>query len=277
MKDEPLETGITVRLIKPRRPSEAERRSAGVRAMRAIEKRRGAPVTRFKRIMAFARDLAADDSKALPWLITALGRIVQSQAIVEPTLHYPRDVSSSAYSPDTLFFPEFEPLDAEGRTFRDVAWELKEMRELRLDRDIIIAWPWQPHRLMMSLSKLRPHGGWGRWKQEWNHQVELWEPIGIGFVHGGNHSIAAGVLTASGKIKPDFGYDLTPVYDHVVCNGREFRRKQDKGVIAEAASVEMAAIFEIGRLMVEIRNQRQGSSATPGPISLGRTDIEAQA
>jgi hypothetical protein len=250
MQDEPLENGISVRVIACRRPSEAQRRSEGVRAMRAMEKARGAPITRFKRIMEFARDLADLDREALPLLIAALGRTVQSQAIIEPILRYPKDTSSSAFSPDMLFFSEFAKLDAQGRTFREIAVEIQQMRELRLDRDVVIPSPWEPRRLQTALSKLRPGGTWGPWREDYNHQIEFWEPIGIGWVHGGNHSISAGILTASGTVKPTFGYDITPVYEHVVCNGRAFRRKHDGAIIAEVSSVEMAAIFEVGRLMV---------------------------
>ncbi len=251
MEDELLDDRITVRVVLCRRPSEAQRRTASARAMRAMEKGRGAPITRFKRIMQFARDLAAMDPKGLPLLISALGRVVQSQAMLEPVLHYPKDTASSGFSPETLFFSEYDALDAQGRTFRDVAIESREMRELRFDHDIVIPSPWQPHRLQTALSKLRPHGGWGRWREDDNHQIELWEPIGIGWVHGGNHSITAGILTGSGTVKPNFGYDIAPVYDHVVCNGRAFRRKHDGAIISEVSSIEMAAIFEIGRLMVE--------------------------
>jgi hypothetical protein len=97
----------------------------------------------------FCRDSGSSDRPARPVdspprrdrRAAAAGRIVQSQAIVEPTLHYPRHTSPGAYNPDSLFFSEFEPLDAEGRTFRTVAAELKDMRELRLDRDIVIPRP----------------------------------------------------------------------------------------------------------------------------------------
>ena len=251
MMDESPDTNIAVHFVKPRRASEAQRRSAGVRAMRAMEKGRGAPVTRFRRIMAFARDLAAMDPKGLSLLIAAMGRIVQSQAIVEPILHYPNDTSSSAFWPVALLFSELDSLDAQGRTFGDLAIKSRNMREMRLDRDIVIPNPWQPLRLQRALSKLRLRGGWGRWRQDvLNHQVSLWEPIGIGWVHGGNHSISAGILTASGTIRPNFGYDISPVYEHVVSRRRRaIRRRHDKAVIAEVSSVEMAAIFEIGRLI----------------------------
>ncbi len=261
MEDESTYDGPLVRVVKCRRPSEAERRSAGRRAIRAMEKGRGAPITRFKRIMEFARDLAESDDKALPLLIAALGRVVQSQAITEPMLHYPRDVAG-AFASDAMFFPEYAKVDARGRTFREVASKCKNMRKLRLDRDIVIPNPWEPIRLQNAFSMLRPGGAWGRWREDKNHQIELWEPIGIGWVHGGNHSICAGILTAAGTVTPDFGYDITPIYKHVVCDGRTFRRVHDRAVISDVASIEMAAIFEIGRLMIDRPARSSGRATT---------------
>lgn len=251
MSSEPVLSGIQLRFVPSRKPSEAEQRGRGVRAIRALKKKRGAPTTQFRRIMAFARELAEADQRALPQLIAALGRVVQSQAILEPMLHYPADASTSAYTNDTLFFSEFVKLDAAGRTFRQVASEIAKVRTLYLDRDIVIPVPWQPTRLQQAFSNLRQGGDWGRWRQDPNHQIELWEPLGIGWVYGGNHSISAGILTASGKVRPVVGYDITPIYQHVYCDGRAFRRRHDKVVIADVSSVEMAAIFEIGRLMTE--------------------------
>src|SRR5665213_2897030 len=134
--------------------------------------------------------------------------------------------------------------------------------EPQLDRDIVIPNPWEPIRLQNAFSMLRPGGAWGRWREDKNHQIELWEPIGIGWVHGGNHSICAGILTAAGTVTPDFGYDITPIYKHVVCDGRTFRRVHDRAVISDVASIEMAAIFEIGRLMIDRPARSSGRATT---------------
>jgi len=101
---------------------------------------------------------------------------------------------------------------------------------------------------------LGPTGDWGPWKAELNHQVILWEPIRVGWVHGGNHSIAVGILLGRGTIPPQCTYDISPLYRYVTCDGEVYRRKSDGAIISEVASVEFAAIFEIGRLM-----------ATPSP------------
>ena len=45
-------------------------------------------------------------------------------------------------------------------------------------------------------------------------------------------------------------YDLTPVYEHVECDGTSFLRRHDGQPLGPILSVPGAALFEIGRLMV---------------------------
>jgi hypothetical protein len=68
-------------------------------------------------------------------------------------------------------------------------------------------------------------------------------------VGGGNHSITAGIIHAQGKIKPEETYDISRVYKYVVCDGVEYKRKHDGSTIGPVSDLEMAAIFEIGRLI----------------------------
>jgi hypothetical protein len=71
----------------------------------------------------------------------------------------------------------------------------------------------------------------------------------VGWVHGGNHSITAGIVQAQGKLRPEITYDISRVYRHVTCDGVEYKRKHDGSTVGPVPDLEMAAIFEIGRLM----------------------------
>lgn len=71
----------------------------------------------------------------------------------------------------------------------------------------------------------------------------------MGWVIGGNHSIAAGIIHARGEMIPEIAYDISDVYDHVVCDGLDFRRAHDHSMITPVADLEMAAIFEVGRII----------------------------
>jgi len=241
-------SNVPIRVIKPRKPSEAERRTEGRRAIEKLEKARGTPRTRFRRILALAKKMHSEDPESLHLLIAALGRIVQSQAIVEPILH-DGDVDSRWMEEQTLLFDDTFPLDSAGHHLYDIVRKIKRTRRLRLGRDIVLPWPWRADRLQGAMIGLGSTGNWGPWKAELNHQVELWEPIRVGWVHGGNHSIAVGILLGRGTIAPQTTYDIAPLYQHVSCDGEVFRRKNDGAIISEVASVEFAAIFEIGRLL----------------------------
>jgi len=108
--------------------------------------------------------------------------------------------------------------------------------------------------LLTSLLETPQHtevrgGEWGKWHQDPNHAIELWLPLGIGWVIAGNHSLTVGILYATGTVKPEITYDISEVYDYVNCDGVEYKRLVDNSVISPVPDLEIAAMFEIGRLM----------------------------
>jgi hypothetical protein len=214
-----------------------------------LKRRRGSAWTRFKRIMAFAKRIGQSDPKSLHLLVTALGRVIQSQLILEPAMHG-RDVADTIAFERFLLFDDSFPLDQEGRKLGDLLIPIDCPPRLELRSDIVLPWPWQESRLRNAMQGLRPGGDWGDWREDKNHQVTLWEPLKIGWVHGGNHSIAVGILLGSGSVVPQEAYDMSALYDYVICDGRTYQRKIDGTAISDVASIEMAAIFEIGRLIV---------------------------
>nr|WP_308859628.1 DUF6710 family protein [Klebsiella quasipneumoniae]WBR61639.1 hypothetical protein CCDJINMC_00123 [Klebsiella pneumoniae] len=85
------------------------------------------------------------------------------------------------------------------------------------------------------------------WVQDINHRVTLWLPWRIGFVRGGNHSIASGVLAGEGEVIPDTVYDMRYLLDIVSTDGYYWYMS---GKICERVSdYRTAAFFEIGRLL----------------------------
>ena len=54
-----------------------------------------------------------------------------------------------------------------------------------------------------------------------------------------------------GKLEPNYIFDIRPLYEFVKCDGQYFKRTEDGSNIAEVKNIEIAAIFEIGRLMME--------------------------
>lgn len=111
--------------------------------------------------------------------------------------------------------------------------------------------PWSKERLINAVPRIGADREWGPFRQDPNHLIELWLPIRVAWVFGGNHSIAAGVLRAVGGLRTTLVRDLDPLYDHVACDGDVFFRLHDGSTIAPVFDHEWAAIFEIGRYLRE--------------------------
>lgn len=135
--------------------------------------------------------------------------------------------------------------------FRDLKKEVKTSKKIKLSTDLILPWPWNRERLQTCISNIGEGREWGKWIQDYdNHSVEVWLPMGVAWVYGGNHSISIGIIQG-GEIEPEHYYDISDVYKYVRCNGIDYRRINDDVIIAPVRNVDYAAIFEIGRLLRE--------------------------
>lgn len=140
--------------------------------------------------------------------------------------------------------------------FYDLKKEIKSDKKLNLSKDLILPWPWNRGRLMGTINNIGDGRSWGRWKQDYrNHYVELWLPIGLAWVNGGNHSIAMGIIQG-GELQPEYYYDISELYKYIKCDGNNFIRTKTNYIIKDeilspVTNVDFAAIFEIGRLLVE--------------------------
>lgn len=202
----------------------------------------------FECILEVANTIAKKDPKALPALVKLIGRAAQARAMTT-VLRHPQDVGGCSYDDEKVLFDTSAPLTRSGLSLDDLKREIPAPRAIELGVDLIFPWPWERGRIVDSLCNLRPGGKGGKWRQDWNHLVILWLPLGVGWVAGGNHSMAAGVIHAQGKVKPEITYDISKVYKHVICDGVEYKRTHDGSRIGPVPDLEIAAIFEIGRLI----------------------------
>ena len=83
--------------------------------------------------------------------------------------------------------------------------------------------------------------------------VHVWLPWGIGFVGGGNHSLAAGIIESEGKIIPSEVHNMSRIFKLVECDGEYFTDKITRNRIAFVNSARTAAVFEIGRMMHKLK------------------------
>ncbi|MFZ6689305.1 DUF6710 family protein [Undibacterium sp. SXout11W] len=201
--------------------------------------------TEFKSLMEFASDLANENPKALADLVRMYLRPLQAEMIIDAvTKGQIKDVPSIDQR-DFFWDRQHRLFDQLRRTIRHT-----KKIEIRLNRDVILPWPWERKRLLQALATIGTGKTQGRWKQDdMNHLVHVWLPWGIPFVGGGNHSIAAGIIAGEGKIVPTEIHDMSGIFKLVECDGMNFLDKKDGSIIAPVSDARVAAIFEIGRLM----------------------------
>jgi hypothetical protein len=180
--------------------------------------------------MAFASSLARNDPLALPGLAYLIGRRLQA-TVMTKVFGYSPDSDSAVFhcDQDQLMFHESEPLTRSGRSLNDLKVPIARKKvTVDLGRDIILPCPWELERVSGALSGLRKGGEWGKWQQDRrNHLVIWWSPLNIAWVHGGNHSILAGIAYGAGRVVPEEAYDISPIYRHVRCDGVAYRRIHD--------------------------------------------------
>ncbi|WP_051931356.1 DUF6710 family protein [Clostridium sp. KNHs214] len=222
---------------------------------------------KFNNILKFSRQILNNKSisrtKEHPIFdyIRILGRGIQSD-FIRYLLYYdceggahgvPRlDWDSIAFDGTTNFIAENEELIR----FYNLKKEVYCNKKINLSKDLILPWPWNRARLVNTITKIGKGRAWGNWKQDDNnHYIEVWLPMGIAWVNGGNHSIAVGIIQG-GELTPEYYYDISEMYKHIRCDGKNFIRTKTNWlikdeIIAPVTNVEFAAIFEIGRLLVE--------------------------
>lgn len=182
-------------------------------------------------------------------IIRLLGRKTQSE-MISTVLQSDEKVASSDDTLEKLLFSVTEPLIKDGRNLNDIKRKVNSERTIKLKRDLVLPLPWKQSRFVQTLTKIGFDRDWGAWTQDKiNHKVEVWLPMGIIWVHSGNHSIASGVIRGEGVIHTTNVYDISEIYEHVYCDGGNFYRTHDNSVIAPVRNLEFAAIFEIGRMM----------------------------
>ncbi|GAQ19281.1 filamentous bacteriophage production protein Fip [Oceanobacillus picturae] len=179
-------------------------------------------------------------------VINILGRKIQSDYMLR--LISVQDESDLQSLMD-VFLPNGVILTKDGKTFSNFVRTIDTKAVANLNVDPVLPWPWKRQRLRDTITNIGK-GRRGVWKEDKrNHSLSLVLPMGIFVVNSGNHSISVGVLQGTGTISAEEVEDISEVYDHVYCDGRHYIRKCDKELISEVTNFELAALFEIGRLM----------------------------
>lgn len=201
--------------------------------------------------MASIRSNYNNHKYSLVDIIHLLGKKIQTEYITEFMFNNETYSSLAPISSENIFFPRSVIIDAGNPPvlFSDILLPLSEKKKVNLGKDIILPWPQDRKSLIECISTIGEGRRGGKWRQDSNHRIELWLPIGVSWVFGGNHSITAGILQGKEIIEPENIYDISKVYDYVKCDGENYIRKQDGTIISPVNNLDFAVIFEIGRLL----------------------------
>jgi len=220
----------------------------------------------FEAIMELTRVIPQNDNN-YEFLLRDLARLIarnkQFELMLEPALDKDK-AKRTAYMIEHAWFDEFSILsdgllnDKKEITFTSLMKKLPSDIELQLGKHIFFPSPWSREKLAEALAFYGKDKKQGEWEQNiTNHTVNFYEPIGIGFLERGNHTITSGILQNEGTIKPQAIYDMSAIYDYVLCDGKNYTRKDNGWILKSVTDARMAAIFEIGRLMVEHNKKKK--------------------
>lgn len=213
-------------------------------------RRANARKSEFDHIMEFAKTLAQSNPSALVDLCRILLRPLQSELMltaIQSALHEAREEVLSA-----KFFMPYGPAGIQS------AFDYPRLDErnflVHLNRDPVLPCPWHRDRYVGTLTHIGLERSGNAWKEDArNHSITVWLPWGIAFVTGGNHSIATGIVGGEGCVHPREVYDMSNLLNLVSCDGKHFRSKQDGRLLDSARDYKIAALFEVGRLMLHHR------------------------
>lgn len=184
-------------------------------------------------------------------LIKMIGLRIQAKYLTNK-LYDPSHSRLPDITSDEAFFKE--PIENRSYISSYLKKLPNESYSISLKDDLVLPWPWNYERLIGSLVSIGEDRHWGNWKMDvLNHNVELWLPMRIVFIIGGNHSITSGIVQGIGTLEPNYVYDMSPIYNYVYTDGVYYYRKDDNSKIEKVNEVEFAVLFEVGRIMIEKR------------------------
>ncbi|MEW8051081.1 MAG: DUF6710 family protein [Candidatus Thiodiazotropha endolucinida] len=213
-----------------------------------VTKKKSKKKQEFESIIDFAKKVYFENPYEIDNLIRLLGKKVQLEYLIY-TIRHENDYQMGEIEPRTVWFDPLQKLGNSGQSLRDLAVNINEKIEVSLANDLVLTNPWNRRRMLNACIHHGENQNRGSWKQDSNHFAELWLPMKITWVGNGNHSIAAGIIQRDGLLSPEEIYDISPVYDAVVCDGDQFIDIERDKPISTVNNVEFCAIYEIGRLI----------------------------
>ncbi|WP_066418251.1 DUF6710 family protein [Sutcliffiella cohnii] len=211
-------------------------------------------IKEFNNILSFATSiLNSSNPKRIYEVMYSLGKPYQFKLIND--LLKDNTVSNNALAIEHLFLKKSKDnyrfiLTNENNEIINYSTHIGN-RVVHPSETLILALPWNIDRLYNAFQNIGRNVGVPWENDDLNHRVIYISPINIGYIFGGNHSTVINIINNEASMKITEDLDLTPVYNKIYTDGRFFYNKQTNKIIDEVASVEFAAIFEIGRLILQ--------------------------
>jgi hypothetical protein len=200
----------------------------------------------FRHLVAQAHEIHKTNPAGLRALVTAILRPMQSEQILSVAERVQHGAAGEIaiwklFSNDSFFsmFEECDCLRGDAKNYR-----------VKFSRDIVLTTPWRRDRFTDALAFIGEGKKLGTWEQDGNHSIALILPWNFGIVNGGNHSIAAGILSGEGEATPTEVHDLTPLLSRVHCDGEYYIDTASQVRLAPVSNYRMAALYEIGRIII---------------------------
>lgn len=215
----------------------------------------------FRRALRFLLPILRADPTLHPSLVRLIGQPVQTRYLTfSVTMRKEHRASFPWLAGAELLFGQ--SLRPDERPFARFPWLSPDDDDLSLKSDdqsvtvslasdIILPWPWEPDRLSSAIGLI----GTGREDGPWtfhplNHKVLALWPLRVALVHGGNHSITAGILAREGSLPADL-VDVTPWLKRFSSRGYTFYDRTARRNATKQPSLWWALLWELGRVIVQ--------------------------
>lgn len=229
--------------------------SVVVRTLRPKWTRTQERLHRFQKLMRAVDEIVEINKFALSSLTRSVARSLQTRRLTKALQAHQHAALVSADF-DKLFFPTYRPITPDGQSLDDMIYQQTDVPDkkyfrLRLAKDVVLPWAWHRSRLVTALATIGESKKKGKWRSDHNHRVQLLLPFGLGLVHGGNHSLVAGIVDGEGEVIAE-SLDIGVAYKHIAYDGFAFRRIHDGKVLNAPIEEEPGILFEIGRRMLDL-------------------------
>ena len=224
------------------------------------------PEKRLENITGFAKDILERENKTLSreTAIYALIRMLTDKIIIENTVDVIGELKTKivgerkGLSLDSL-------MSKDDRDSFRLLWDLVYQEPIKsfsddiiidLAKDPIIPSVWERTRLLWSIADIGNHNN--PWEQQHiNHAIQLYLPIGLSIVTGGNHSITSGMIKRTGKLIINestnicYVYDISKLLRDIRFDGTYYRKTIDNSIAFKGANFDFGCVFEIGRVILD--------------------------